>query len=223
MNPRTKYEIGAVPHSQHPRPQMRRENWLCLNGEWTLCKKGIDGKELYVGSITVPFSPETVNSGVEAGFALGPGERLYYRRTVMLDESLLRGITHLHFDAVDSACEVFVNGASLATHRGGFTAFVADISSVARLGENEIEVICTDEATRNSGARGKQSDRRGGIWYTAQSGIWQTVWLEYMPKDEIKDLRITPKEGGKEVLVEAKSESEITKTRRSIRIRDFFI
>ena len=173
MNPKTGYEIGAVPHSQHPRPQMRRENWLCLNGEWSFCKKGIDGKDTYVGSITVPFSPETVNSGVEAGFVLGRGERLYYRRTVMLDESLLRGITHLHFDAVDSACEVFVNGASVATHRGGFTAFVADVSSVARLGENEIEVICTDEATRNGGARGKQSDRRGGIWYTPQSGIWQ--------------------------------------------------
>ena len=192
MKLKTKYEIGDIPHSEHPRPQMRRKDWLCLNGEWEFWKEGVDGKRGYEGSITVPFSPETPNSGIADGFALQSGEKLYYRRTVRLTETLLRGTTHLHFDAVDSECEVRVNGSTVATHRGGFTAFVADISSVARLGENEIEVICTDEATRNGGARGKQSDRRGGIWYTPQSGIWQSVWIESMPKKYIHALRILP-------------------------------
>ena len=226
MNLKTKYEIGDIPHSQHPRPQMQREDWLCLNGEWDFWKEDVDRKPAYKGRIVVPFSPETINSGIGDGFVLKSGEKLHYRRTVTLNEQLLRGTTQLHFDAVDSACEVIVNGTSVATHRGGFTAFVADISSVARLGENEIEVICTDEATRNGGARGKQSDRRGGIWYTPQSGIWQSVWLESMPCRYIHDMRILPDALTRTVRIIANSFGEAHKIKvydgeREILCREF--
>ena len=192
MNLKTKYNVSTVPHAEHPRPQMRREDWLCLNGKWSFAKLTAEGQTAYEGEIIVPFSPETVNSGIPDGFVLGQGERLIYRRKLILTETLLRGTTLLHFDAVDSECEIFVNGTRVGAHRGGFTAFSVDVSDALQLGENELSVECTDEATRNGGARGKQSDKRGGIWYTPQSGIWQSVWLESMPQKYIRNLKILP-------------------------------
>ena len=188
---RTKYSdsTGEIPHSEHPTPQCRRENWLCLNGKWRLQK--LQGERVaFDGEIVVPFSPETLLSGIE-NFRLERGEMLVYSRSVYIDEQFLHGAIRLHFGAVDSEAEVFFNGKKVAMHRGGFTAFSAYIDN-ARAGENELVVKCLDEATRNSGAFGKQSDKRGGIWYTPQSGIWQTVWLEFMPVTHIKGLRFTP-------------------------------
>ena len=191
MRLKTNYNVGEIPHNEHPRPQAQRKDWLCLNGEWDFYKTDGNKKE-FEGKILVPFSPETLNSGVAEGFVLKAKEELYYTRKITLTENLLRGITLLHFDAVDSECEVYCNGTRVGAHQGGFTAFTADISAVAKLGENEISVICRDEATRNSGARGKQSDERGGIWYTPQSGIWQSVWIESMPKEKIGEFTIIP-------------------------------
>ena len=189
---KTDYEIGKIPHAEHPMPQEMRASWLCLNGEWCFYKLCCNGDRAFEGQILVPFSPETPNSGIAEGFALESGERLVYERSVTLDGDLLRGTTLLHFGAVDSACEVYWNGERVGGHCGGFTAFSIDVSTVAVAGDNHIRVICTDEATRNGGARGKQNDKRGGIWYTPQSGIWQTVWLESMPKHYIRDLKIIP-------------------------------
>lgn len=211
MRLKTKYTIGAIPHSEHPRPQAKREAWLCLNGEWDFYKT--NGKEeSFRGKIVVPFSPETLNSAIEEGFALNANEELHYSRKFYLDERLLRGITLLHFDAVDSECEVYLNGAHIGGHRGGYTAFSVDISKEARLGENEICLICRDEGTRNSGARGKQSDERGGIWYTPQSGIWQSVWIESMPQERIGNFRIIPNalEKSVEIVLDNDTETEIT-------------
>ncbi|MBQ5612466.1 MAG: hypothetical protein IIU88_02000, partial [Clostridia bacterium] len=184
---KTPYEVGEIPHSEHPHPQRMRKDWLCLNGEWELTKQSPEGKALFSGKILVPFSPETINGGLEAGFRLEEGESLLYRRSFTVDKTLLRGVTHLHFGAVDSECEVRVNGVPVGAHRGGFTAFTLDVSDVLREGENEITVLCRDEATRNEDPFGKQNDLRCGIWYTPQSGIWQTVWLESMPHEHIRD------------------------------------
>ncbi len=191
MRLKTNYEVGLIPHSEHPRPQARRNSWLCLNGAWEFYKTDGNTKS-YEGEILVPFSPETLNSGIAEGFVLNPGEKLYYTKKFVVDENLLKGITLLHFDAVDSECEVFVNGTLVGGHVGGFTAFTIDVSNALKLGQNEILLVCQDEATRNSGARGKQSDERGGIWYTPQSGIWQSVWLESMPQERIGNFRIIP-------------------------------
>ena len=191
MRLKTKYQIGEIPHGEHPLPQAERKNWLCLNGEWQFSKLDIHGNTAYEGKILVPFSPETLNSGIEEGFALLSDEKLVYTRTFIAAENLLLGFTRLRFGAIDSECEVFLNGKRVGGHKGGFTAFDFDVSRVIRLGVNELRVVCSDEATRNSGARGKQSDKRGGIWYTPQSGIWQTVWLESMPEKRIRDFKIT--------------------------------
>ena len=191
MRLRTNYEIGTIPHSEHPTPQRMRLHWRCLNGEWDFYKQTAEGKD-FEGNIIVPFSPETLNSGIAEDFVLRSGEKLVYSRNIYMDKDELQGLVILHFGAVDSECEVFVNDKLAGTHRGGFTAFFFDITASLTEGNNEIHVIVSDEGTRNHGARGKQNDNRGGIWYTPQSGIWQTVWLEFMPKQHVGNFTITP-------------------------------
>ncbi len=192
MQLRTNYEIGEIPHNEHPTPQYMRKNWLCLNGKWDFYKETPLGEKSYEGAIIVPFSPETLNSGIEEPFVLNSGEKLVYTRSFSIAEEVLQGITKLHFGAVDNECEVFINDIKVGAHRGGFTAFSFDVSQYLVVGKNIICVVCRDEGTRNHSARGKQSDKRGGIWYTPQSGIWQTVWLESMPKQHIGKFTITP-------------------------------
>ena len=207
---RTPYEVGEIPHALHPTPQCAREHWQTLNGLWDFSKIDAAGNRSFEGKILVPFSPESLLSGVEEGFSLERGATLRYFRTVTADKSLLQGRTLLHFGAVDSECEAFVNGRSVGTHRGGFTAFCFDVSEVLHKGENTVEVIVRDEATRNGGARGKQSDTRGGIWYTPQSGIWQSVWLESMPKKYIGTPRITPDAEKRTVRIEVPTPERVT-------------
>ncbi|MBE5752588.1 MAG: glycoside hydrolase family 2 [Clostridiales bacterium] len=191
MRLKTDYEVGNIPHSEYPRPQLRRENWLCLNGEWSFAKvKQAEEVSVFSETILVPFSPETLNSGIAEGFKLNDDEKLVYEREVFLDENLLKGVTLLHFGAVDQECEVFFNGVSVCKHKGGYTPFSADITENAKLGKNVLRVECVDYIEKSSGARGKQSSTPKEIWYTPQSGIWQTVWLESAPKEYIQDLRI---------------------------------
>ena len=159
MRLKTRYDVGNLPHAEHPNPQAERESWLCLNGKWDFYKLKTDGKKGYEGTITVPFSPEPEHSGIDEGFVLECGETLVYSRKIVLEQALLQGHTVLHFGAVDSACEVFWNSVRVGGHEGGFTAFSIDVTQFARLGENEIRVECTDEATRNGFTRGKQSDQ----------------------------------------------------------------
>lgn len=208
MRLKTKYLVGELPLCEHPAPQAKRENWLCLNGKWSFEKRAASGETLFQGEILVPFSPETLNSGIEEGFVLKTGESLVYRRTFTLQKNLLLGKTLLHFGAVDSECTVYCNDKKVGAHVGGFTAFCIDVTAYINEGENVLRVECTDEATRNAGARGKQSDERGGIWYTPQSGIWQTVWLESMPQTAISGLKITPNASKQQVTISAQSDGE---------------
>lgn len=187
-----------------------RKNWLCLNGEWAFYKESVTGERSYEGNILVPFSPETLNSGVAEGFELKSGEKLVYTRKATVGKDLLQGCTLLNFGAVDSECEVYVNGVKVGGHKGGFTAFSVNVTETLREGENELKLVCADEATRNGGARGKQSDKRGGIWYTPQSGIWQTVWLESMPEKHVGKFRITPDARTKTVKLDADCDEEVT-------------
>ena len=107
MNLKTKYELGVIPHAEHPMPQMERESWLCLNGPWALTRIKTDGFEESLGDILVPFSPETENSGIARGFCLAIGEKLVYRRHVTLDRMLLRGT--LFFKFLDSLVKGFTS------------------------------------------------------------------------------------------------------------------
>ncbi|MCR4660809.1 MAG: glycoside hydrolase family 2 [Clostridia bacterium] len=177
------------PLSEYPRPQLVRDSYQCLNGVWryAIAKKNELIKE-YQGKILVPFSPECILSGVEK--IVTPEDILYYQRDFEYKKENDRTI--LHFGAVDYSCIVKINGKTVGTHTGGFFAFSFDITDFLVEGNNSLEVIVTDPSDTGTQARGKQSSKRGGIWYTPQSGIWQPVWIEQVPNNYIKGIKITP-------------------------------
>ncbi len=175
---------------EYPRPQMRRDSYYNLNGEWdyAITAAGEKQPEKWDGKILVPFSPECELSGV--GRVLKPDEYLWYRRDWECPEH--EGRVLLHFGAVDQSCTVYINGLRAFRHSGGYLPFEFDATGFLRKGVNEISVSVRDLSDTAHEARGKQKFERGGIWYTPQSGIWQTVWAECVPEDCIKRLKITP-------------------------------
>ena len=178
--------------TEYPRPQMRRDSYLNLNGRWEYAITDSDEPPLrWDGTILVPFSPESALSGV--GRTLRPGETLWYRREVTVPEGFLPrdGRLLLHFGAVDQEAAVYLNGVLLGSHTGGYNAFTLDATDA--LGpRNTLVVRVHDDTDASFHSRGKQKTRRGGIWYTPQSGIWQTVWMEAVPRHYIESLRIVP-------------------------------
>ena len=175
---------------EYPRPQMRRDSYYNLNGEWdyAITAAGEKQPEKWDGKILVPFSPECELSGV--GRVLKPDEYLWYRRDWECPEH--EGRVLLHFGAVDQSCTVYINGLRAFRHSGGYLPFEFDATGFLRKGVNEISVSVRDLSDTAHESRGKQKFERGGIWYTPQSGIWQTVWAECVPEDCIKKLKITP-------------------------------
>ena len=181
-----------APLPEYPRPQLVRERWQSLNGEWEYAitsDKVIP--ESFDGTILVPFSPEAPLSGVER--KLEAGQYLWYRREVALPECFAGRRTILHFGAVDQIADVWVNEKQVARHVGGYLPFEADITSALGEGESfRLVVRVTDDTDEGFHTRGKQKTKRGGIWYTPQSGIWQSVWIESVPPSYVRGLRITP-------------------------------
>ena len=175
---------------EYPRPQLQRESYLCLNGRWRYAfSQGEDMPLRMEGEILVPFSPESLLSGV--GKRLLPGQRLWYRREFTLPKGFNQGRVLLHFGAVDQSATVFLNNREVGSHSGGYTPFTLDITAALQE-ENRLTVRVKDDTDAAWQSRGKQTSKPGGIWYTAQSGIWQTVWLESVPKDYITGLFIRP-------------------------------
>ena len=207
---KTSYNIGEIPHSEYPRPQFVRDNFLCLNGKWDFAVGKVgDVVSKYTEQILVPFSPECINSGIGKQVLLTDEDRLFYRKQFVLSNEWLDGVALLHFGAVDYACEVFFNNKRIGYHEGGFTAFTIDVSQYLIEGVNEIALIAKDD-TRNSGAgRGKQSKTPGGIWYTPQSGIWQTVWMERLPIEHVDSIDYYPNFEKNEVLVKIKASNKV--------------
>lgn len=179
-------KLTATPWEEYPRPSMKRDSYFCLNGKWELEILRGD-KVVKSGEITVPFPPESRISGIE--FLKKPKDTLVYRKNVSFEK--ITGRLLLHFGAVDQICEVFVNGQRVGGHEGGYLPFTLDITEPVCEGENLIEVRVTDRLDHNL-AWGKQCYKRGGMWYTPVSGIWQSVWTEEVPKKYIEGIRITP-------------------------------
>ncbi len=179
------------PLPEYPRPQLKRESYLNLNGLWNYTVQ--DGEEYTknkTGTIVVPFSPESILSGCD--FQLQSGETLWYERTFTLPEGFRKDRVLLHFGAVDQSCRVLVNDKEVGGHEGGYLPFTLDITEALCDGENRLTVAVTDKTEDSVHAYGKQRYDRGGIWYTAQSGIWQTVWLESVVENYITSIELTP-------------------------------
>lgn len=178
----------AVPFSEYPRPQLKRDSYLCLNGKWDFVIKGQKGTT-YQGQITVPFPPESKISGVMR--QIGKQDTMVYSRAFSLPDGFVKDRVILHFGAVDQYAEVFINGTSVGKHTGGYLPFSFDITDHLQPGSNTLTVEAKDPLNLDL-PYGKQTNKRGGMWYTKVSGIWQTVWLESVPKNYIQSLKITP-------------------------------
>lgn len=196
---------------QHPNPQFARKAHTILNGKWqcAFVESGHDpaanlesvvrqaampDTNAFDCDIVVPFSPEAPLSGVKR--QLQPDELIWYRRNLHLesDDPLLHPTQSalLHFEAVDYACAVYVNGSLAGTHVGGYTPFAFDVGNLLEAGANEIAVCVADPSEFGGQLRGKQRFDRGDIWYTAQSGIWQSVWIEPVPLVYLQEAHIVP-------------------------------
>ncbi|MFI6922552.1 glycoside hydrolase family 2 protein [Nonomuraea spiralis] len=179
-----------VPLPEYPRPQLVRDSYLNLNGRWRYAVNDGTRPGSYDGDIVVPYSPEAPLSGV--GRQLQPGETLWYRRSFEPPAGPAGGRVILHFGAVDQTCRVWVNDVEVGGHTGGYLSFSFDVTDALREGGNTLDVAVRDDSDTGWHARGKQRLRRGGIWYTAQSGIWQTVWAERVPETYVERLTLTP-------------------------------
>lgn len=176
---------------EYPRPAMVRKSYKNLNGIWEYAiDQSENFPEKYEGTILVPFSPEAVLSGVNR--QVMPEDVLHYRRIVNLDENFLHGRCLLHFGAVDQICNVWMNEKLVGGHTGGYLPFTIDVTEQIKQGDNLLQVEVKDFSDTSYHSRGKQKLERGGMWYTAQSGIWQTVWMECVPENYIRDLKIVP-------------------------------
>lgn len=179
------------PLPEYPRPQFVRDSYLSLNGTWKYVIKNNSGRPMrYLADITVPFSPETEISGVCR--ALKPTEYLFYLKKFTLPDGFNKGRVFVNFGAVDQLAAVFLNGKEVGEHKGGYTPFKFELTDYLIEGENKLEVKVQDFTDTRSYSRGKQKTKRGGIWYTAQSGIWQSVWLESTPVEHLESVKITP-------------------------------
>lgn len=176
--------------TEYPRPQMQRDNWTNLNGNWDYAVTSIKDSETpteWTGKILVPYSLESKLGGVSR--LLDATEALWYHRT--FDAKNAAGKRSLlNFEAVDYRCEAFVNGKSVGKHVGGNTPFSFDVSDALKDGENEL-VVRVEDATEEWQLRGKQVLNARGIWYTQVSGIWQTVWLEEVSANHLQDVKVS--------------------------------
>lgn len=206
-------EFGAKinknhPLGEYPRPQFVRNSYINLNGVW---RCGFSESGEIPGSleteIVVPFSPEAPLSGVNR--VLKPGEYLHYEKIFDIPDGFNQGRVFIHFGAVDQIAQVYVNGVFIGSHTGGYTPFSFEITDYIKTGSNTLNVAVMDYSDTGEYSRGKQKLKRGQIWYSPQSGIWQTVWLESTPRDYIHSVRITPDYDGEQVSFDFDADGEV--------------
>ncbi|QIK56880.1 glycoside hydrolase family 2 [Erysipelothrix sp. HDW6A] len=186
--------INNKPLQEYPRPQLVRNSYISLNGYWDFEVNKLPLTSTYSKSILVPFSPETVASGL--AMTINPDDFMHYRRFFTLSDDFMLDRVLLNFEAVDQECYVYVNTMKVGTHIGGYDSFSIDITDFIRPGNNELVVRVVDQTEKSGYVRGKQKLNNKGkmssIFYTPNSGIWQSVWLESVPNNYVKHVDIAP-------------------------------
>ncbi|MFE7123128.1 PA14 domain-containing protein [Streptomyces sp. NPDC057617] len=197
-------------HPEYPRPQLTRDAWQNLNGRWEFAAAE-EGEHPPVGRtlperILVPYPVESQLSGVERH-----EDRMWYRRTFTVPQGWRIGDgkrLQLNFDAVDWKAEVYVNGTKVTEHKGGYDRFSADVTDALKPGRTQELIVGvydpTDAAEGENPPMGKQRLDPSGIWYTASSGIWQTVWMEPVAPDHADSIELTPDVAGERLAVEVR-------------------
>ena len=180
-------KLSGIPWNVYPRPLLERNSFVCLNGEWDFAVGSDNEPIVYDRKIRVPFCPESMLSGINETFS--EDKVLWYKRKFILPKGFIKDRVILNFGAVDQICEIFINGQRVGEHIGGYEAFSFDITDYLR-NENVITVKVVDNLSSYILPYGKQRHARGGMWYTLVTGIWQTVWLESVPENYIKGIKI---------------------------------
>lgn len=196
--------LPAIPFNVYPRPQLKRDSFFCLNGKWSfdVPALGIENAE-----ITVPFAPESLLSGINR--SMGKRAHLFYRKSFALPSDFKKDRVILHFGAVDQIARISLNGAFVGEHIGGYLPFSFDITDHL-IENNELTVEVIDDTSDKTLPYGKQRLKRGGMWYTPVSGIWQTVWLESVPSEYIKGIRYSFNDNEVKVELDGVTDGKIT-------------
>lgn len=193
-------KLTGIPWNTYPRPQMVRKEWLCLNGKWHF-EYGTMRTE-----ILVPFCPESLLSG--QNLKMEYGTKMKYSRSFTLPKEWNGRRILLHFGGVSRVAEVCVNGKKAVSHEESYLPFSADITELLRDGENEVSVTAVNDLSHLH-PWGKQKEKRGGMWYTPVSGIWQTVWLEPVPEHSIRRLTILTEGNTAEITAEGAEDGAV--------------
>ena len=196
------------PWDVYPRPQMKRNSYINLNGHWDFAVTEKRFPKKYDKTILVPFCPESLLSGIHEHFP--EGHALCYRRTFTLPEGFPQGRVLLHIGAADQHLDCFVNDKKVGNHSGGYENITFDITDALCDGENELKIRCFDDLRNLALPYGKQVMKRGGMWYTPVSGIWQTVWLESVPENYIQKLNIENRGTSVTIAIEPKLDGTVT-------------
>lgn len=202
----SRWEKQVTPENawrEYPRPQMVRQQWQNLNGTWeyAITPKTVPAPTRFDGPILVPFAVESTLSKVNK--SLTDGQRLWYRRNMTVPREWSGQRVLLHFGAVDYECSLWVNGGLVGSHVGGSDAFTFDVTDYVKDGQNQLLLGVTDPTSNGEQPRGKQLMNPNGIWYTPVSGIWQTVWMEPVPRERyVEEVRLTPEVDSGRVKVE---------------------
>ena len=191
MTPYAEKMDKNLPWNEYPRPSMIRDSFLCLNGPWDFALSEEEWVNEFDEKILVPFPPESPLSGINRQFP--KGVLMNYRRRFTLPEEMKGKRILLHFGAIDTIATVCLNGERVAYHEGGYLPFTVDITKWLLNGNNTLHISVRDDLDLDF-PYGKQTRKRGGMWYTPVSGIWQTVWIEAVPDKYIEKLKITTDE-----------------------------
>ncbi len=199
--------LTGTPHSEYPRPQLVRDSYFCLNGEWDFAVTKGEMPENYDKKIILPYPPESILSGVSEVYE--KGDILYYKRVFSLPEGFIKNRVILHIGATDQIATVYLNGVELGTHIGGYFPFSFDVTENLK-DENTLIIRVSDNPKDTTLPYGKQRYKRGGMWYTTVSGIWQTVWCESVPENYISAIKIDADDKEATIKIEGVSEGVLT-------------